>query len=219
MKEDNKHMEHRFRTTTGAVVIAAVLAICGAARAQDISRDEKYGVVHLTWDMGVTTGETADFLANESFRGFGVNIGRHLLESELYLGLSWHWNLFHENVSELISLPDYDVSGDQWRRVWFSPVLAEIGYAWVFQTGPLALHPFARLGIGGYRFRKKVEIGITRYDEEQWHIVVSPALGIQVPLYRRIRGVMDMRYHYLFEAGDETEQSYFSIGFGLGYVL
>lgn len=215
-------MRNRVITIIG---LFALTAWAGAARAADAGsgpdRDRRWSV-YMTWEPGIPMGETEDFIAKESLLGTGIYLGTRIRSTGLHAGLSWHWNPFQDDVREPISLPHFDVSGDQSRRIYASPVLADIRYEWTVEAGPRELRPFVGLGAGGYYVKKKVEIGIGGYDETNWHAGLSPAAGIRVPLeflYWRIGGIVEVRYHYIFEAGDGTEHSYLAGGIGVYAVL
>lgn len=209
------------RASICAAALLAVFRPAGAASQNVLTTPalEPWGYLSVSYAAGLPRGDTRDFLDESSFRGAGADAGMYLGRAGLHIGLSWQWNLFHGSTRTYVSLPGFDASGDQSRRLHISPLLAEIGYDWTVQTGPLALQPFLRMGVGAYYVSKEIDFGVTRFEKNWWRGGFSPCAGVHIPLYRRFRGAASLRYHHVLDSDDDTGHAYFSVKVGLTYVL
>jgi hypothetical protein len=172
-------------------------------------------LVGAAWNAVLPSGDTRNFIADWSPYALSVSVGTYLGSRRAYAGLSLSWAALQEDSREHIFLPAFDAGGDQSRRFVFTPVLAEVGYEWLADSGLVDLIPYVRLGAGGYRVVKKVELGITDYEDKGWHAGISPGTGLRLPLFWSLEGNAAVRFHYIFDSGDGSGLSYFSIGVGL----
>ena len=211
-------MRKGIMTTASAILItAAVLAACPRRALCSDGPGRAAWLAGMTWDVGIPAGDTRDFLTEPSYLGLGVSFGRSVPSpsARLYTGITWQWNPFLEDSRESLSVPDFDVTGDHSRRIWLSPFLAEMGYDYTWKAGPRRAKFFWRLGAGVYYIRKKVEAGITGYEETDWQVGVSPEAGLRVPLLFGLEAGVSARYHFILDTGVLDDQAYLTFRFGM----
>jgi hypothetical protein len=185
-----------------------------------VSAHAQFGIGYITYDIAHPTGDTEDYLSKTSLRGIGLGVGKFLLSERLCVGISWHWSTFQETSRATIALDEgVAVSGDQVRRIYSSPILAQVAY----HAPPLRrywnIEPFVEFGVGAYYIHKRLDVGITQYEEKHWHAGFVPGAGLCIPAYAKIDCRLDIGYNYIFKAGGDTAHSYLEVGLGLAYKL
>ena len=193
-------------------IIAAllILTMAGGALAQ-------YGTAYVTYDVAFPIGETNDFIREKSWRGVGIGVSKFVMSPNLDIGVSWQWNTLQETTRDPIEMGDLAVSGDQVRKIYISPILVTGNYHFSAVREQYPFEPFVGLGAGAYYIEKSLDIGITSLEEKNWHFGIEPRAGVTVPVYNNIEAVLVASYHYILEAGNGTDHSFFDIGIGLAY--
>ena len=134
------------------------------------------------------------------------------------LGLAWHWNTFHKNSRDLIEIENGHVSGNQFRVLYASPVMATAHW---YPRSPLdnpEFIPFVGLGAGPVWMKERLEIGIVALEDSNWHFGLSPEAGFQIPVGYYTSFYASGRYNYVFEAGDAPEYQWWSLSFGFAWT-
>jgi outer membrane protein len=193
------------------VAVFLVLALCGGA----VKADEAFGV--LTYEVSVPQGQLKDYIDKTSWRGFGLE-GRWLVTPNITLGAAWHWNTFYKTTDEMIELENGHVTGNQFRIVYGSPLMAT-GF-W-YPYSPLdnpSFMPYLGLGAGAIWMKERLEIGIIAFEESNWHFGLQPEAGIMFPVGYYTNLLVSARYTYAFESGDAPEYQWWSFGFGFAWT-
>ena len=194
------------------LALAMVLVLSGSACAQS------YGSYYpseflwgLSWNLGLPTGETKDYTDDFSFRGIGLE-GRKFIKPDLTVGLSFQWQVFWEKVFGTTDQESFTVTGNQWRYLNLFPLLANVYKYWNYYGD---FRPYVGLNTGAYIVENRFEMGLYQLQETKWHFGLAPAVGAQMPAGRFL-GFFELRYNYVFKAGDSFEQSYFGFIIGVG---
>ncbi len=164
----------------------------------------------ITYQVAQPTGDTREFTDDFSFLNLSAE-GRAVINEHMTAGAVFGWNSFYEDVNELITFDNVDISGRQLRHVNAIPMLANFNY---FFGKPSGTMPFIGAGVGTYWIENQMEIGTVAFTDSNWHFGVAPEFGVLMRLTHSIRGMFNVRYNYAFEADDVTH-SYWTFGFGI----
>ena len=200
--------EYIMRTILAVFLFLALFA--GAVNA-----DDAIGVV--TYDVSVPLADMKDFIDKTSWRGFGLE-GRWLVKPNITLGLAWHWNTFYMNSDELLEIENGNVSGNQFRILYGSPLMAT---AFWYPRSPLdnpGFMPYLGLGAGAIWMKERLEIGIVAVEESSWHFGLTPELGFMVPVGYYTNFIAGARYNYAFKSGDSPEYQWFTFSVGFAWT-
>jgi hypothetical protein len=193
------------------IAVFLVVALFGGA----VKADDAIGV--LTYDVSFPTGDLNDYIDRTSWRGFGLE-GRWLVTPNATLGLAWHWNTFHKTSSEMLEIENGNVSGNHYRIMYGSPLMATVFW---YPLSPLDnpdFMPFVGLGAGAIWMKKRLEIGIVALEESEWHFGLSPEVGLMYPVGYSTDIVVSARYNYAFEAGDSPDYDWWSLSVGFSWT-
>ena len=209
MTEDGKNcMTGKENIMRTIVAVFLVLALCGGT----VKADEAMGI--LTYQVSIPQGEIKDYIDKTSWQGFGLE-GRWLVKPNITLGIAWHWNTFYQTTDEMIEIENGHVSGNQFRIVYGSPLMAT---AFWYPSSPLDnpdFMPYLGLGAGGIWVKERMEIGIVALEDSNWHFGLTPEAGIMFPVGYYTNIIVSGRYTYAFESGDAPDFQWlsFCVGF------
>ncbi len=80
-----------------------------------------------------------------------------------------------------------------------------------------ALVPYAGINIGAQYIQQRLDIGVVRFDDNNWHFVVAPELGMLVRLGYGTSALVSLRYNYAVESGGSINYSYLGLNVGLTF--
>ena len=177
----------------------------------------------FNYEMSFGLGEQADYVADPSFRGWGLE-GRGFLTQEISVGGSFSWEVFDQIYRDLdphqITVTDDisgAVSGVQYRYINTLPILVNAHY-YLGQDG--TVRPYFGLAIGTAYTEQKTEIGLIAITTNGWGFAVQPEVGVMIPF--GLTGVganVAGRFRYTSKAGDTTiPVSFFTLAIGLAFV-
>jgi opacity protein-like surface antigen len=195
--------ERAMRVLGGLLIGGALLFSAGEAAAVPWF----WGV---TYQMAQPTGDTREFTDDFSFWNLGAE-GRAAISENMSAGVFFGWNSFYEDVNEVISFDNIDISGPQLRHVNAIPMLANFNY---YFGQPSGLMPFIGAGVGTYWIENQMEISTVSFTNSNWHFGLAPEVGVTMRIGQAVRGLFNVRYNYAFEADDITH-SYWTFGFGI----
>jgi len=191
-------------------ILAVFLVLACFAGA--VNADDAIGVV--TYDVSTPLGDMTNYIDKVSWRGFGLE-GRWLVSPNFTLGLAWHWNTLYEATNEMIEITNGHVTGNQYRIIYGSPLMATVFW---YPKSPLdnpGFMPYFGFGAGTIWMKKRLEIGIVAFEESNWHLGLTPEAGFMIPVGYYTNIIAGARYNYAFESGDAPEYQWwtFSVGF------
>ena len=152
----------------------------------------------LSYNMGLTTSGTRDFLKDYSWRGFGFEI-RSFRGDNFSLGGSFSWNVFDEKTNEIIILDRGAVSGTQIRHLNTFPLMLNAHYYLGNPSSPV--RPYFGLNVGTYYILQRLEIGVLALESNNWHFGLAPEIGFMFPTYSGSIVFVNFRYNHAFKAG------------------
>ena len=178
----------------------------------------------LTYNMAFPMSRLNAYTREMSWRGLGFEF-KQFMQKDLTVGVSLGWNIFAQlSRNETIQLTQGAVSGTNVRSVNAFPILANLDY--FFGSRGEEIRPFIGINAGMYSIKRRFEIGVTAFEQSNWHFGIAPEAGFWVPLDRDLFLVVTGRYNYAFEAGEtflkeKNDYAYWglNIGFGWSYNL
>ncbi len=159
-------------------------------------------------------GETADYIASPSFRGFEVS-GRYFISDQFSVGGSFTTSTFYEKLAGASYTQDNTtITGTQYRYLNAFPFLFQAHY----YTSHNIMKPRVYLGggIGPYIMNQETDIGTWTLKNNNWHFGVSPEIGLLYPLSESTKINIGVQYHYVFKAKETTDHSW--IGLNIGFA-
>ena len=152
----------------------------------------------LSYNMGLTTSGTRDFVEDYSWRGFGFEV-RSFRNDNFSVGASFSWNIFDEKTGEVITFDQGAVSGTQIRQLNAFPLMLNAHY-YLGQYSD-RVRPYIGLNVGTYYIIQRLEIGVLALEENNWHFGVAPEIGFLFPTYSGSIFFVNVRYNQAFKAG------------------
>ncbi len=201
-----KPFTHHIRNILAAFLLIAGGLFTGTANAQTH--------LLLTYDYSVSLAGTRDYIGESSFRGGSFELGYHLTDP-VSIGLKVGLHTFYEDLEkDTYQDGNLTVYGKQFRYLNSFPVLGTVQYSPAGRES--RVQPYARLGIGGYYFQQRTDLGLyTFLNEYQWNFGLQPELGILISLSGRFSVNAGARYHYIFGNRSVDEQQYLTISAGI----
>jgi hypothetical protein len=196
-----------------SVIFILLLLTGSAALAQD-------NITTVTYQASFSQGDFSDYIDETSWIGWGLE-GRRFTSptSPLTVGFSFAWHVFDQKWTGTTELDDGAVTGTQRRWVNSLPFLLTADY---YLSRKNAIKPFIGLGAGAYYIVQRFDIGVWTSEKSNWHFGIAPEAGFQLPI-GDFEGIVAVRYHYAFEAGesvsgDAAEYQYLTGMVGLAYT-
>jgi hypothetical protein len=178
--------------------------------APSMADDSTFGIA---WGISLPTGDTADYISKVSFRGASVE-WRNFYQRDAAYGLNVGWNVFNKEEDGTTFFDNGAVTGKSWNYINAVPVYG----SWFkyFSADKRSSRFFAGINAGGAWINRRTDVGLVRFEEDNWHFAVAPEVGFNLP-WDSFLGYVSARYHYAFKAGNMEAQQYleFKIGFGL----
>jgi len=196
------------RIVKSLLLAVAVFVSIGGFSGTAIAQDD---LTAFSWVMGYPVLDTRDFISNESFRGFCIE-GRKFFGPNVSAGASASWHVFDQQTSEPMTVDNITVSGKQYRYINSFPLFLNAHY----HTGsPRGTRLYLGANIGAQYVKQRLDIGLTSFNEDNWHFGMAPELGMLLP-FGHAHILVSGKFHWAIAGGD-TDQSYFSLGVGFAY--
>ena len=177
----------------------------------------------FNYHMSFGAGKQADYIADGSFRGWGVD-GRGFLTQNMSVGGSFSWEVFDQIYRDLepheLSVTDDisgAISGVQYRFINTLPIMVNAHY-YLGQDG--AIRPYAGLSIGTAYTEQRTDIGFVSIQSNGWGFAVQPEIGAMIPFGLSGGGLnVAGKFRYTTQAGDTTFPiSFFTLAVGFGFM-
>lgn len=180
-------------------------------------------LTNVTWNIGIPVSKMNEFTSDVSYRGFTIS-GRRFLDKENSIGFMGGWNIFDEKNYNSINISPGNgsgtISGTQVRSVNSFPLL--VGFHHHFGNKK-DLRVFVGLNAGMYYILQRLDIGVYRFDNDNWHFGLAPETGVILPLDGGTSFHFGGRYNYAFDSGtalggsENNYYSYWEINLGLSF--
>lgn len=170
----------------------------------------------LWWDANLPLGPTRDFVRRVDLAGFQ---GEGRVRGVAYsgplrwgVGVAMTWHSMEEKRRSSIESGNATITGTQVRNLSTTTLLGKLTLA----LGELEqAAPYLGIGIGPSRLLRRLDIGISQFADESWHLALQPEAGIEIPI-GPVVGLAAARFNYLVGNANAPEQmvAHFSLGVG-----
>ena len=199
-------------------IILMVIFISGTSLSQNYLNIVNY-------EIGFPVSKMSEFTNKTSFVGFGID-QRKFIDASNSVGFSLGWQIFDEKLETPINVYlenniSGTISGVQLRTVNSFPILISLHH---YLGGRKESRTMIGFSAGMYYITQRLDIGIFRFQSNNWHFGISPELGFMIPLEDyNTHLVLVGKYHYAFDSGTSAggrENNFYSywnltIGFAI----
>jgi len=173
------------------------------------------GMYTLSYTVSFGTGETHDYISKASFRGLSFD-GRVFLNEKVTIGGLINWTTFYENPdNKTFTKGTLTFTGNQKRYINAFPILFTAHY-YFNDYGAMPRFYFG-VGVGTYKIVQRTDMGVYRGEQKNWHLGVSPDLGLLFPFSKGQHLNVNLRWNYALEADETINYSW--VGLSIGYSL
>jgi hypothetical protein len=177
-------------------IIALLVFISFTSFAQEL-------LTNVTWNIGIPVSKMNQYTTDVTYRGFTIS-GRRFLDKYNSVGFMTGWNIFDEKSYDPIDLAGGEngsgtVSGTQVRSINSFPLLVGIHHHYGKKED---MRVFVGLNAGMYYILQRLDMGVYRIDNDNWHFGMAPEAGIIIPFDGENTGFyLGARYNYAFDSG------------------
>ena len=170
-------------------------------------------LTNVTWNIGLPVAKMNEYTTDVTYRGFTLG-GRRFFDKENSLGLMAGWNVFDEKTYDPINVQQGNgsgtISGTQIRSVNIFPILAGFHHYWGNKKD---MRAFLGVNVGTYYILQRLDIGVFRFDNDNWHFGFAPEAGLIIPIEGQTGFYAGARYNYALDSGEAlggAEDNYYS---------
>ena len=204
-----------------ATAILLFLSVAGTGNAQT-RIGTNLGAVE--YSMGFNSGRASDYISDPSFSGASLTFKR-FVKNNVAVGVEFNWNVFSDEQPDgFTEFQNGAVSGAQARYINYIPLYATIGY--YFNQGHRSKFiPYVQANVGAAWIGQRLQLGVNKIDNDNWHFAVGPELGFMYVLGTDLMMTVNGKYNYNLSAGenlrgeDDNEYSYINANIGTGYYI
>jgi hypothetical protein len=155
----------------------------------------------LTWNIGIPVSKMNQYTTDVSYRGFTI-AGRRFIDKENSVGFMLGWNIFDEKNYDPINVQQENgsgtISGTQVRSINSFPLLVGLQH---FFGNKKDMRTFVGINTGVYYILQRLDMGVYRIDNDNWHFGIAPEVGLIIPLDGDASLDLGARYNYAFDSG------------------
>lgn len=175
--------------------VIAIIALFSCANfAQEL-------LTSLTWNIGIPVSKLNQYTTDVSYRGFTI-AGRRFIDKENSVGFMLGWNIFDEKNYDPINIQQENgsgtISGTQVRSINSFPLLVGLQH---FFGNKKDMRTFVGINTGLYYILQRLDMGVYRIDNDNWHFGLAPEAGLIIPLNGDASLDLGARYNYAFDSG------------------
>jgi hypothetical protein len=175
-------------------VIAIIALVSCTSFAQEL-------LTSLTWNIGIPVSKMNQYTTDVSYRGFTI-AGRRFIDKENSVGFMLGWNIFDEKNYDPINVQQENgsgtISGTQVRSINSFPLLVGLQH---FFGNKKDMRTFVGINTGVYYILQRLDMGVYRIDNDNWHFGIAPEAGLIIPLDGDASLDLGARYNYAFDSG------------------
>jgi len=198
-------------------IIAVIAIVSCTSFAQEL-------LTNVTWNFGIPVSKMSEFTQDMTWRGFTI-AGRRFLDKYNSVGLTFGWNIFDEKSYDPINISGKNgsgtISGTQVRSVNSFPMLVGIHHHYGKRDD---MRAFVGLNTGMYYILQRLDMGVYRIDNDNWHFGVAPEAGLIIPFDGdKTAFYFGGRYNYAFDSGtalggnENNFYSYWELNVGFAF--
>jgi len=181
-------------------------------------------LTNVTWNIGIPVSKMNQYTTDVTYRGFTIS-GRRFLDKYNSVGFMTGWNIFDEKNYDPIEIKSDGgsgtISGTQVRSVNSFPLLVGVHHHYGKKED---MRVFVGLNAGMYYILQRLDMGVYRIDNDNWHFGMAPEAGIIIPFDGENTGFyLGARYNYAFDSGtalggsENNFYSFYEINLGFSF--
>ena len=181
-------------------------------------------LTNVTWNFGIPVSKMNEYTTDMTWRGVTI-AGRRFLDKYNSVGLSFGWNIFDEKSYTPINIAGTNgsgtISGTQIRSVNSFPMMVGLHHHFGKRDD---MRAFIGLNTGMYYILQRLDIGVYRVDNDNWHFGLAPEAGLIIPFDGdKTAFYVGARYNYAFDSGtalggsDNNFYSYYELNLGFSF--
>ncbi|GCC50367.1 hypothetical protein SanaruYs_05820 [Chryseotalea sanaruensis] len=171
---------------------------------------QTYGT--LEYVVAMPLQDMKDYINKTSFRGIAFDY-QHKIDPKLSVGLNVGLSLFYEKKSYATYIDGTSsISGIQYRYLSAIPIYAGGIY---FLNEDTRMNPFVGFYIGTTYTIRDTDMGLYRWQEENWSFSMRPEAGVIFKPVKTFAIKVSLRYNEVFRTESMGNQSFLAIVVGL----
>jgi hypothetical protein len=168
----------------------------------------------LLYSVGVPMGALKDHTANTSWRGVTFE-WQKFLNPDVSVGINLAYSLYYDDMGYgSYTKGNATLTGHQYRYNNLFPMAVNGQYH--FQSSS-SLKPYIGLGIGTIYDLRNTDMGMWTVEEENWHFLMSPEVGLIYDLNMATGIKFSIRYDNAFKISDAD--AFGNLNLNLGFVF
>jgi len=170
----------------------------------------------LLYSVGVPTGALKDHTASMSWRGVTFE-WQKFINPDVSVGVNLAYSVFYDDMGYgSYTNKNATLTGHQYRYNNLFPMAVNGQYHFnASSTGPVK--PYVGLGIGTIYDLRNTDMGMWTIEEQNWHFMVSPEVGLIYDLNMATGIKFSVRYDNAFKI--DNADAFGNINLNLGFVF
>jgi len=170
----------------------------------------------LLYSVGVPTGALGDHTAGMSWRGVTFE-WQKFINPDVSVGINLAYSVYYDDLGfGSYTIDNATLSGHQYRYNNLFP-MAVNGQYHFNSAGMNTLKPYIGLGIGTIYDLRNTDMGMWTIEENNWHFMVSPEVGLIYDLNMATGIKFSVRYDNAFKISDAD--AFGNLNLNLGFVF
>jgi len=170
----------------------------------------------LLYSVGVPTGALKDHTGSMSWRGVTFE-WQKFINPDVSVGVNFAYSLFYDYMGYgSYTRDNATVTGHQYRYNNLFPMAVNGQYH--FNAGSTSpIKPFVGLGIGTIYDLRNTDMGMWTVEEQNWHFLMSPEVGLVYDLNMATGIKFSLRYDNAFKTSDAD--AFGNLNINIGFVF
>ncbi|KAB2814633.1 hypothetical protein [Phaeocystidibacter luteus] len=166
----------------------------------------------ISWGAGANTGERIN---NTSWIGYHLEFG-HDVHSNSFVGIETGWVTLYDEVNNVTeTIGSTTVTGNQYRYLNVIPILLK--YTYLFENSSEYV-PFVAAAGGISWAKSTTDVGIFRFNNEEWPFTVGTEVGINFDMDYSTKFQLSGYYNFLAKRDNLNSQAYWGIRIGFMWM-
>jgi outer membrane protein W len=170
----------------------------------------------LLYSVGVPTGALKDHTGNMSWRGVTFE-WQKFINPDVSVGVNFAYSVYYQDMGYgSYTNKNATLTGHQYRYNNLFPMAVNGQYHFnAASTNPIK--PYIGLGIGTIYDLRNTDMGMWTVEEQNWHFMVSPEVGLIYDLNMATGIKFSVRYDNAFKISDAD--AFGNLNLNLGFVF
>jgi hypothetical protein len=183
---------------------------------KSIAQGDQY--ITLQYSTGIGFGDTYDYISKFSFRGVSLDYKKFIYSDRFAVGADFNWNVLFEDMDYgTFTYGSVSLSGNQNRSMNLLPLMATADY--FFADTDKMIQPFVGMGIGTINSIQNVDMGLYRYNHNEWHFGLKPQVGFWYYVSETSKLCVSSEFLYGFKTNSTKNREMLTFNIGMAFML